>query len=137
MSLLRNAEDLHAADAREQLRRWDAGESVWSLELGGIGPGYEQCIQVMAIEIVRDQLDRPQPEQPESNWGDETIERVKLGPSGAQVGQAKWLAWKWLTIGPAELVAKAKVQGRGDDLILVSNVWPRVGGEANDEPKPQ
>lgn len=50
-----------AQDAREQLRQWDGGGAIWSIEIGGLGPGYEQAIQVLAIEIVRDEIDKPMP----------------------------------------------------------------------------
>lgn len=47
---------------------------------------------------------------------------------------AKWLAWRWLVEGPAALIFRAKAQGKSDDLIQVSNFWPRAarsteGGE--------
>lgn len=29
----------------EALARWDAGETVFTAEMGGLGPGYEQAIQ--------------------------------------------------------------------------------------------
>jgi len=125
-----------ASDAREQLRRWDAGDSIWSIEMGGLGPGYEQAIQVLAIEIVRDNLDSPLPKGVTA-WGDSTVSRIdkKLpdgrysccGFSGAQVGAAKNLAYKWLEKGPAELLAAVP----SDRHIQVSNFWPHVpDGEA-------
>jgi hypothetical protein len=43
--IVRECEDL--------LARWDAGESVWSVEMGGVGPGYEQAIQNTAFEVLR------------------------------------------------------------------------------------
>ena len=124
-----------AKDAREQLRRWDAGETIWSIEMGGFGPGYEQAIQTLAIEIVRDEIDKPLPQGKEERhpWADATVSRVdaKLpdgsyamgGFSGAQVGAAKQLAWKWLTDGPAALHAMPEVKDRH---IQVSSFWPRV-----------
>jgi hypothetical protein len=45
--------DLFGESAEEWLRRWDAGDNVWSIEMGGLGPGYEQTIQVTAAEILR------------------------------------------------------------------------------------
>lgn len=45
--------DWYGANAREWLKRWDNGQSVWSISMGGFGPGYEQCIQIMAAEIIR------------------------------------------------------------------------------------
>ena len=123
-----------APDAKEQLRRWDAGDTIWSIEMGGLGPGYEQSIQILAIEIVRDNLDKPLPDEGSawSRWGDETVTRIdkKLpdgtyscgGFSGAQVGAAKNLAFHWLKEGPAKLL-----QGVSDDRhIQVSKFWPRV-----------
>lgn len=41
------------------LRAWDAGDSVWSCSLGGLGPGYEQCIQLMGFEMLRAMLANP------------------------------------------------------------------------------
>ena len=49
-----------APTAQEQLKRWDEGRSIWTISMGGLGPSYEQAIQVLAIEIVRDQLGKPQ-----------------------------------------------------------------------------
>jgi hypothetical protein len=122
-----------AKDAREQLRRWDAGETIWSIEMGGMGPGYEQAIQVLAIEIVRDNLDKPLPEgDAEREWGYSTVSRIDHqlpngkwscgGYSGAQVGAARNLAYWWLKRGPAAIHDEAKEDRR----ILVSNFWPHV-----------
>ncbi len=42
--------------AKEALALWDDGQIVWTIEMGGLGPGYEQCIQITVFEIVRDCL---------------------------------------------------------------------------------
>ncbi len=47
---------LYGENAAEWLRRWDAGESVWSVEMGGLGPGYEQCIQMQTAECLREMI---------------------------------------------------------------------------------
>jgi hypothetical protein len=125
-----------AIDAREQLRRWDAGESIWTIDMGGMGPGYEQAIQVLAIEIVRDNLNKPLPEVTSAagkTWGYDTVERIdhKLpngkyacgGFSGAQVGAARFLAWQWLKVGPAALLKSPQLKKR---RIQASNFWPHV-----------
>lgn len=52
------------ATAADALRAWDAGEEIISVEMGGISPGYEQCIQVTAFECVRWMLVNP----PVSGW---------------------------------------------------------------------
>lgn len=122
-----------AKTAAEQLRRWDAGDPIWSLEMGGLGPGYEQAIQILAIEIVRDYLDKPLPtKETWSVFGDDTARRVdrKLpdgsyscgGFSGAQVGAAKQLAFHWLKDGPEKTLAEVSQDRR----IQVSNFWPRA-----------
>lgn len=121
-----------AKDAREQLRRWDGGGTVWSIEMGGLGPGYEQAIQILAIEIVRDEIDMPIPAKPAHKWADATVSRVDAkqpdgsyscgGFSGAQVGAAKQLAYQWLTIGPAACLKRVPEDRR----IQVSAFWPRA-----------
>ena len=128
--------DLVAKDVREQLRRWDAGESIRTVEMGGgIGPGYEQAIQVLAIEIVRDNLDKPlPPDGDKAAWrefGMATAERIDVkGPdgkyscgfSGAQFGAACNLAARWLRIGPAAVHAEVP-RGR---RIQASRFWPHA-----------
>lgn len=122
-----------ADTAAEQLRRWDAGETIWTIEMGGLGPGYEQAIQVLAIEIVRDNLNRPLPEENSWNtWADSTISRIDRrlpdgtydcgGFSGAQEGAAKQLAYRWLKDGPA----KVHTTSPKDRTIQCSNHWPHV-----------
>src|SRR3990167_269657 len=96
------------ATAAEALARWDAGQSVFTVEMGGLGPGYEQVIHIMAFEIIRELLSR------EVDWalcnrahaGDEAAKRewrafcddvdkavmpriTSLGSSGAQHGAAQ------------------------------------------------
>lgn len=125
---------LYATDAREQLRRWDAGDSIWTIEMGGLGPGYEQAIQVLAIEIVRDELDKPLPTDSLREWGDATVSRIDYqlpdgtwscgGFSGAQVGAAKTLAFRWLRDGPAAILKTAP----SDRRIQTSKTWPHVPG---------
>ena len=115
--------------ASEALSAWDRGESVWSMEMGGIGPGYEQAIQVLVFEIVRDQLDSPMPPAgtPMDGWADDTVRRVGEWPgcgfSGAQVGAAKWLAYRFLTRGHKGTLDECRARDR-DRLLLVSQAWP-------------
>ncbi len=122
--------ELIATDAKEQLARWDLGDTIWSIEMGGIGPGYEQALQILAVEIVRDNIGKEVPAvgTPMDAWADSTVSRIDkpanhLGFSGAQVGAAKFLAYKWLTVGPAALCDDP---GYKDRHIQVSNIWPRV-----------
>lgn len=42
--------DWRTATNETALAAWDAGEPVWSCDMGGMGPGYEQCIQIMGFD---------------------------------------------------------------------------------------
>ena len=129
--------DQPAQNAREQLQRWDAGEIIWSIEMGGLGPGYEQAIQILAIEITRDNLDKPVPttDAEWQTWGDSTVTRIDYrlpdgsyscaGFSGAQVGAAKRIALGWLCDGPAKYLAQLEADQQ-DRKIQVSKTWPHA-----------
>lgn len=47
-----------AADA---LARWDEGDTVFTVEMGGFGPGYEQAIQLLVFEMIRDHINDTRP----------------------------------------------------------------------------
>lgn len=114
-----------ANTAQEQLERWDKGWGIWSIEMGGIGPAYEQAIQVCAIEILRDQINHPLPEGSLRDWAGQTIVRIDKdlgGLTGAQVGAAKFLAYQWLKVGPAECLKEVEE----DRHIQVSKGWPTI-----------
>jgi len=100
----------------EALTAWDRGEAVQSVEMGGLGQGYEMAIQCVAFELLRalqhddelraacettpdgeafpqDFLDRLDAIVSDLDAVDPKTERRKLGGlSGAQVGAAKSLA---------------------------------------------
>ena len=127
--------------ARDVVEAWDKGESVWSIELGGLGPGYEQAIQVLIIELLRDNLDKDFPADDDEagwtawdaanrKWGDDTVHRIDKtcgGFSGAQVGQAKSFALHLLRkgYGPAMMAIKKKKEF-DDRQIQVSKRWPHA-----------
>lgn len=119
------AEKFYGKDAAEWLRRWDADEGVWSIEMGGLGPGYEQCIQITAAEILRHLLDK---KYDAAKWDDNAqwkrdyalIEEhgfanpviKKLGLSGAQWGAATSLATALYWQGPAKVMQDEKAEDR-------------------------
>jgi hypothetical protein len=43
----------------EALAAWDAGEEVQTVEMGGLGDGYEMAIQCVAFELMRALRDDP------------------------------------------------------------------------------
>lgn len=131
--------ETYGTTAAEWLRRWDKGESVWSLEMGGLGPGYEQCIQIACAEVVRDMHDKPVPEDDDIEgrkaWtaqADAALDRADklpgMGMSGAQAGAARSLAFMLCKMGPAGFFAHVRetYPERAKDMIQVSREWPRA-----------
>ena len=110
--------------AREALEAWDAGELVSTLEMGGLGPGYEQAIHILAFELIRGNLDKalPSPDDWPPDWGDDIVREVdkEYRFSGAQVGAAKQLAAKGLLYGWRATLDSAPVERR----IIVSKKFP-------------
>lgn len=88
----------------EALNLWDAEDSVFSVDMGGLGPGYEMAIQGLAFELMRAIRDAAftewDNEEAMKHFEETVIEPVCLecdrkpwgGFSGAQVGAAKNLA---------------------------------------------
>jgi hypothetical protein len=119
---------MYAETCAEMLRAWDAGEIVWTVEMGGMGPGYEQAIQVLMIELVRDHINAPLPEvgsDEARRWGDETVSRLDEtcgGFSGAQVDAAKQLAYRFLRDGPAAAIQSVD----SDRRTMISKHWPHA-----------
>lgn len=115
---------MYGADAADWLKRWDDGRGVWSIEMGGLGPGYEQCIQITAAEVLRHLLAE---KYDHTKWQDggwktdrEKIEkygfaneRIKqLGLSGAQWGAAVSLATALYVQGPRKIMNDPRVKDR-------------------------
>lgn len=129
------SDELYAENVTEQIRRWDEGKTIFTIELGGLGPGYEQTIQVAAIEFSRAAKDltettREQLEALFTSKCEEVLKQIddKIGGmSGAMFGQSRWLAWQWcFNGGPKRLVERAKEQGKENDVIQCSNFFPHV-----------
>jgi hypothetical protein len=109
---------------------WDSGKSVFTVEMGGLGPGYEQAIQVVAFELMRDLRGCDfTDESPENRAAilakrDATVSRVdeKLGGlSGAMVGAATGLAFNVIRRGYRTALRDPKVSDR---VIQVSKNFP-------------
>lgn len=114
----------------EMLNVFDKGDTIWSVEMGGLGPGYEQAIQLLIVELVRDLKDAPLPESHDDqrSWGDATVHRIDQscgGFSGAQVGAAKHIAYRIVRDGYDGFLEKARAEV-GDRMIQVSKHWPKV-----------
>jgi hypothetical protein len=124
----------YGADAADWLRRWDEGRSVWSIEMGGLGPGYEQCIHIVAAEVVRFLLAEKPTDLVENYdakwrdaidkalWADERINA--LGLSGAQAGAGKWLGCRLYIDGPRKIMGNPEIDR--DRHIQVSRTFPQL-----------
>lgn len=126
-------ESLIPETAAQALEKWDKGESVFTVSMGGLGPGYEQVIHILAFEFIREFKDRDWSRE----WakdelkalGDEMDEWAfkaefykKLGPSGAQHGAARQMAYQYMQYGYRHMVERAPK----DRLIQVSKFFPQV-----------
>lgn len=108
----------------EVLKRWRSGDVIWTAELGGMGPGYEQAIQVLLFEICAGWKGETPTESSYADGGafgkhvDETVHALTTwGFSGAQVGAAKHTAFQFLTKGYSEMMNTLP----DDRRIMVSN----------------
>lgn len=127
----KNKVDNFGKDADEWLRRWDEGRTVWSIEMGGLGPGYEQAIQIATVEVLRILLKgnyrKDKLSQAEWDTLDDKMFLVKavkgLGLSGAQMGGAKNLAYHIFSKGPIVVLSDTAVKDRH---IQVSKSFPVV-----------
>lgn len=118
-------------DTNEQvIEKWKNDDGVWSAELGGIGPAYEQCIQIILFEIFstwpKDQpvIDGEEYTKEYETFTDEVVSRLekekKYGFSGAQVGSAKSTAAQFIKYGYAHMMNKLDE----DRHIMVSRYFP-------------
>jgi hypothetical protein len=131
---------LYAETVAEMLKRWDNGETIWSVEMGGLGPGYEQAIQVGIVEMCREMQEgvlcvmEPDPDggepiekySPEFTEASHKVNRAfNLGWSGSQASAAMSVAYKFLTVGPRQALLNFKEEGgESDRMIQVDNSWP-------------
>lgn len=113
-----------AADA---LAAWDRGEVLWSVEMGGLGPAYEQCIQILVFEMIRGALKRGRP----ASITDFGLVAASVASnldsvyhfSGAQVAVARSLAWNFCNRGYRASMADPAVLDR---MIQVTRKMPEA-----------
>jgi hypothetical protein len=112
---------------QEWLALWDADQPVWTISMGGMGPGYEQAIQVTAAEVLRHLLEvgyeiARWDSDDKSLWKEdlEKIEKAAfanpvidaMGLSGAMWGAAANLALRMYRMGPPAIMADPQVMDR-------------------------
>ena len=118
-------EKIYGKDSKEWLKRWDNGDAVWSIEMGGLGPGYEQAIQITFVEMLRYLFNK---NYNTTTWNDKEIWKAdlkkmetyafsnetikKLGLSGAQWGAAMNLAIIFYKRSPVNIMNDDQVKNR-------------------------
>lgn len=101
-------------ELKEVLEKWDNNEPIQSVEMGGIGPGYEQAIQVGIFELARN-LDKSKLD--DKKTAVEHLEKelralygkIKIleGLSGAQAAVIKTVAYQFVKYGYQHMMDKA------------------------------
>jgi hypothetical protein len=125
---------MYGADAADWLKRWDDGRVVWSIEMGGMGPGYEQCIHITAAEVLRYLIANKvdcETQYAGGAWSElsSAINKLlwatpainDLDLSGAQAGAAKSLATQLYRDGPRAVMNNPDIKHR---RIQVSKNFP-------------
>ena len=118
---------------KDALQAWDNDVVVTSIEMGGIGPGYEQVIQIGIFELCKHLIDRPIPDvnvdkDLTNTFFDEELLVVihktpaLEGMSGAQAGAIKNVAYKFLSRGYIETLETVPE----DRSILVTKNFPTM-----------
>jgi hypothetical protein len=105
----------------QALAKWQGGDPVWSIEMGGLGPGYEQCIQVGAFELAKRIKDAALPDE-KAALGDALdkhlyaviaeVAPVLDGLSGAQAGAIQNLAYHFVKDGYSETLHQVEQDRR-------------------------
>ena len=106
--------------------------------MGGLGPGYEQAIQILMIELCRESLNMPTKpdEKRELYWERFKIMRDKViakqddslgGLSGAQAGAALSIAFRFVWDGPEKALEDFKKNNAdgADRLIMIDSFFPK------------
>lgn len=116
------------ADAQEWLSRWHRGDTVWTVVLGGLGPSYDQCINIAVAEVVRALLvmkptlvaDRMSKDD-EARLEKALTEGLKgIGLSGAQYGAARGFGFQLYAQGPMKAIQLYPE----DRHTMASKRWP-------------
>ncbi|WP_375382262.1 hypothetical protein [uncultured Sphingomonas sp.] len=103
-------EQTYGQDAADYLRKWDEKGYAWSIAMGGLGPGYEQALQLAMFEALRIGLDPALTLDHESFGANARVQR--LGLSGAQAGAAMNLARAIAAKGPIATIKLAHEERR-------------------------
>ena len=109
---------------KQAINGWDKNSTFKSVNMGGLGDGYDTAITALCIELCRFALDNGYTEgsgemgdEPRKAFSDllntqtDVIDQLKWGGfSGAQVSMAKQVAYQFVAFGYDYMMNKAKEQ---------------------------
>jgi hypothetical protein len=120
----------------DALTAWDNDIPITSIEMGGIGPSYEQAIQVGVMELMRaigPPLERKEVLEDIDGYLHKRLQEVSksftLGLSGAQAGAIKHLAHGFVTKGYRSTIESYPSERR----IIISQWWPTTRRSSGDD----
>jgi len=97
---------------QEVVKQWFNGETVWSVEMGGLGPNYELAIQTAIFALLRKLLKTKPPYKKllKGDYYDKLFFKTKGvgdGHSGATAGAAKTVAYQFYRYGYKHMMNKS------------------------------
>ena len=129
--------EIYGKDAKEWLKRWDEGKAVWSIEMGGLGPGYEQALQIAAVEVLRYFIEYEFDKEFASINTEDLYDRFRehkiiqtLGLSGGQWGAAIYIAKLLCSLGPIKIMTDPAYT---NNKIQISKYFPNPYDKGKDE----
>ena len=121
---------------KELIEAWDKGETIWTIEMGGLGPGYEQAIQIAAVEMARagqHVVMTGDKEKDGAAWREvcdaalAKIDKDLGGLTGAMYYAASHLAFQWCHgDGPAGLIKRYENEGQGERVMQCNKGFPKA-----------
>ncbi len=129
--------EIYGKDAKEWLKRWDEGKIVWSIEMGGLGPGYEQALQIAAVEVLRYFIESKFKKMIHDQKVHDLYDQFKehkiiksLGLSGGQWGAAVYIARLLYSLGPIKIMTDPAYT---NNKIQISKYFPNPYDKGKDE----
>ncbi len=98
---------------KEMLIKWNKGEEIESVEMGGIGDGYENAIQQNIFPLCEKIADNPVMKETDEKKIEKIINKILLEQSrdqdlsGAQAGAIKNVAYQFAKYGYQYMMDKA------------------------------
>lgn len=111
---------------QDALAGWDSKEPVFTIELGGLGPSYEQCMHITIFEVLRmiGDMDISLHRDTQCDVIDKAIRSVNreedLGLSGAQAAMIRRFVYTVMNHGWHDTIVKYD----SDRHIQVCRKWP-------------